>query len=168
MPDIVVDTNVPVVANGKSGQASPTCVATCAKRLVRFEAGDERLIIDSGWLIIREYKNNLSQTGQPGPGSSFLKWVLTNYANPQRCKQVAITPSLTIANSFDEFPNDPALSGFDPSDRKFVAVALAHAGCPPILQAVDRKWWNLRDDLERNGVSVEFICENDVKLIANQ
>ena len=50
---------------------------------------------------------------------------------------------------------------FDPADRKFIAVALAHPEKPPILQAVDSQWWDFRDAFRRNGVIVEFICEDE-------
>ena len=55
-------------------------------------------------LIISEYKNKLSQTGQPGIGDAFLKWVLTNQANPNRCQTAKITE--TGIDSFEEFPQD--------------------------------------------------------------
>ena len=34
---------------------------------------------------------------------------------------------------------------------------------PPILQAVDSQWWDFRDALREKGVTVEFICEDDIK-----
>ena len=34
---------------------------------------------------------------------------------------------------------------------------------PPILQAVDSKWLDFRDAFRRNGVVVEFICEDDIQ-----
>ena len=48
-------------------------------------------------------------------------------------------------------------------DRKFIAVAVAHPEKPPILQAVDSQWWDFRDAFRRNGVTVEFICEDDIQ-----
>jgi hypothetical protein len=66
-------------------------------------------------------------------------------------------------DNFLEFPVDRALKNFDRSDRKFVAVALAHPERPPILQAVDSKWWGFKDALNRNGVRVEFLCPDDLQ-----
>ncbi len=66
-------------------------------------------------------------------------------------------------NEFEEFPDDPALEGFDPDDRKFIAVAVAHPEGPPILQAVDSQWWDFRAAFRRNGIIVEFICEEDIQ-----
>lgn len=88
---------------------------------------------------------------------------MRNWKNPERCDLIHITPVNDSENEFEEFPNDPALDGFDPDDRKFIAVALAHPETPSILQAVDSQWWDFRDALRQNGVTVEFICEDDIQ-----
>ena len=155
----VVDTNVPIVANGKSNQASPHCVIACVQKLLEIQK-QHIIVLDNNWLIIKEYKNKLSQTGQPGVGDAFLKWVLTNHANPQRCQKVQITP--TTENSFEEFPDDPTLLKFDLSDRKFVAVALAHPEKPPILNATDSDWKHFETALAAFGVRVEFLCPESI------
>ena len=162
---VVVDTNVPVVANAKSDQASSDCVVICIGKLQQITGGRVRLVLDDQWLIVREYQSNLRSSGQPGVGDAFLKWVLTNKANPTKCELVSITPLDSQANNFREFPKDAALNDFDPSDRKFVAVALAHPEKPPILQAVDSLWWGVREALHQNGVRVDFICEADIKAL---
>lgn len=152
---VVVDTNVPVVANGNSPQASPECVISCVLHLNRIVQGRRgKLVVDDQWRILREYQNNLSSSGQPGVGDAFLKWVLTNRANPKLCDLVSVAGH--------EFPPSPELSGFDPSDRVFVIVALAHARQPPVLQAVDVKWWKFRNALQNHGVTVEFLCEAEI------
>jgi len=161
---VVVDTNVPVVANGKSEQASPKCVEDCAVRLRKLTRQD-KLVLDDGWLIIKEYKANLRSSGQPGMGDAFLKWVLTNYCNPKCCELVPITPRDAIETDFEEFPSDPALENFHAKDRKFVAVALSHPQKPAILQAVDTRWWEMREALRVAGVTVHFLCRRDIMLI---
>lgn len=155
MSYFVVDTNVPIVANGKSNQASSACVLNCAKKLKEIRE-QHIIVLDDTWLIINEYKNKLSHTGQPGVGDAFLKWVLTNQANPQRCQKVKITP--TAENSFEEFPEDESLAKFDKSDRKFVAVALSHPEKPPILNAVDSDWKNFEIALTNIGITIIFLC----------
>ncbi len=158
---VIVDTNVAVVANGrqKSPQASPSCVVACVERLHDLQLR-HTLVLDNGWRILREYLRELSPAGQPGVGDAFLKWVLTNRANPARCEQVHINPrdSAQFDGEFSEFPDDPALDRFDPSDRKFVAVAIAHAEHPSILNAVDTDWWPYRAVLAGHGVCVDFLC----------
>ena len=165
---VIVDTNVPLVANGKADQASEDCVETCIDRLMQITAGNVKLVLDDQRRIIEEYRNKLNPGGFPGVGDAFLKWVEINWANSQRCDLVSITPIDGSEEDFREFPTDSALDGFDPDDRKFIAVALAHSEKPPILQAVDTEWWNYRDALRQNGVTIDFICEDDIRSILNQ
>ena len=156
---MVVDTNVPAFANGL-GSAFAGCVAACVARLGKITRNGQ-IVLDDSWLILREYQANLRSSGQPGVGDAFLKWVLTNQANTNRCVQVGITPSHD--RTFEEFPDDPRLSGFDRDDRKFVAVALAHEDSPPILQALDSEWWGYRKELAENGVTVDFLCPREIQ-----
>ena len=121
-----------------------------------------KLVLDDDWQILGEYAQNLHSTGTD-IGDRFLLWVLRNWRNPERCDLVHITPVNGSENEFEEFPDDPALNDFDPDDRKFIAVAVAHLERPPILQAVDSQWWDFRDALRENGVTVAFICEDDIQ-----
>ena len=162
---VIVDTNVPLVANGSADQASEDCVEACIDELLKITEGDVKLVLDDQRRIIEEYRNKLNPGGFPGVGDAFLKWVEINWANPQHCDLVSITPIDDLETDFQEFPTDPALHDFDPDDRKFIAVALAHSEKPPILQAVDSGWWNARDALRQNGVTIDFICEDDIHLI---
>jgi len=153
----VVDTNVAIVANEKSEQASTDCKLSCINKIKEFNNNQHILVLDNLWLIISEYKNKLSQIGEPGIGDAFLKWVLTNQANPNRCQTVKITK--TGIDSFEEFPQDREdLEEFDRSDRKFVAVALAHPHKPTILNAVDSDWKNFELSLKKIGINLEFLC----------
>lgn len=158
MSAVVVDTNVAVTANGKSlpDSVSIACVAACARRLQTIRQ-DGVVVLDDGWRILREYKANIAESGQPGVGDAWLKWLLTNLANPERCQRVAITP-VDAPQMFAEFPADPALAQFDKSDRKFVAVSRAHPARPAVLNATDSDWQIHRSALARHGVTVEFLC----------
>lgn len=158
---VIVDTNVAVVANGQSSQASPNCVDTCINRLEGIIRGEEKLVLDDMWTILGEYIRNLRSSGEPGAGDRFLLWLLRN--KDTQCDLVPITPVNGSENEFEEFPDDPALDSFDPDDRKFIAVACAHPEKPPILQAVDSQWLDFRNAFRRNGVTVEFICEDDIQ-----
>jgi hypothetical protein len=55
------------------------------------------------------------------------------------------------------------LADFDAPDRKFVAVAAAHADRPPILQAADSKWLDWQDALKEHGITVELLCPQDIR-----
>lgn len=155
---LVVDTNVPVVANGKSSRASPTCVLACVRALK--EARDSLVVIDDRLRIINEYRANLRLAGQPGPGDDFLKWVFDNQAVPARCERVMLTQRSGDPDDFIEFPNDKRLTHFDRSDRKFAAVALASQNDPEVLNAVDRDWWDHQEVLAEHGLRIRFVCGN--------
>lgn len=153
---VVIDTNVLVVANDRNcQQASPDCIQACVTRLRQIQQ-QSIIALDDKWLILKQYLANVHSSGQPGAGDAFLKWVLTNRANPQRCEFIEITP--TGQGDFTEFPQDPDLAWFDPADRVFVAVALTHPAKPPIINAVDSDWANFYPHLQKNGVTVEFLC----------
>ena len=153
----VVDTNVPVVANGRSEQADQDCVIACIDALADIrDAG--MIVLDGLMLILDEYMRNLSMSGQPGPGDLFMKWVWNNQANRDRCEQVPITARADDPDSFVEFPDDLELADFDRSDRKFVAVARASSHSPVILNAVDSDWAQFHGALVRHGLTVRFLC----------
>lgn len=154
----VVDSNVPIVANGKAQQASPQCILACINALDEARRG--LVSLDDGFRIIQEYMNNLSISGQPGAGDAFVKWVFDNQANDAHCERVPITPLNGNGESYAEFPIDADLVAFDWSDRKFVAVALASKNSPPIFNATDSDWWHAREALGRNGVTIRFVCDD--------
>ena len=157
MKTFVVDTNVPVVANGAADHAPPDCVLACLDCIEKVKKRGI-VLLDSAQLILKEYMNNLSLSGQPGAGDAFLRWVWINQANPLYCEIIPITPNPLDENDFEEFPDDPNLGGFDPSDRKFVAIAISSGKNPQVLNAVDTDWWNFRRALRQHGVRVKFLC----------
>jgi len=156
----IIDTNVLIAANGRDcPQVTPQCRLNSSQYLRNFQV-QGIIVIDNRWLILNEYKNKVNQTGQPGIGDAFLKWVLTNQANFKRCEQVGINPLKD--SSFAEFPDDPELAKFDQSDRKFVAVALASIDRPPIINAVDSDWLEFYEPLVKNGIKIQFLCPDVV------
>ena len=163
MITVIVDTNVPKVANGFSEQASEDCVEICVERLEQITTGEMKLALDDQRRIIDEYRRQLNPSGQPGFGDAFLKWVEMNWTNSERCDLVEIKPVDGSEIEFEKFPDDSELVDFDPDDRKFIAVVCAHEDNPPILQAVDGKWRDFLDALHENGVTVEYLCENDMQ-----
>ncbi|MEB3267175.1 MAG: hypothetical protein VKJ09_01420 [Leptolyngbya sp.] len=158
---VVIDTNVLIAANGRNcEQATPACQLACIRSLRQAET-QSLLIIDDGFHILKQYQKEVSPTGQPGVGDAFLKWVLTNRQNPERCQQVHITP--TEDGSFEEFPKTPELRSFDRDEHKFVAVALTHRDRPPILNAVDSDWLHFQSALAAAGVTVKQLCPTTLK-----
>jgi hypothetical protein len=154
----VVDTNVPLAANGKAEQASAACQLACCESLLAITRGRICLALDDAGEIFREYLGNLSLSGQPGVGDLFLRWAHDHQYNLQRCARIPLTPH--DARGYEEFPDDEGLASFDPSDRKFAAVARQAAAS--VLNAVDSDWWDYQRPLSRAGIQVELVCQDQV------
>ncbi len=158
MTALVVDTNVPVVANRRSSHAGPACVLACIDALDDLRL-HHKIVLDNLGRILEEYRNNLSARGQPGVGDAFFKWVWQNQGNTAHCEMVEICPRGS-GEDYEEFPDDPELARFDHSDRKFVAVAIASRLDPNVLNATDTDWWHYRKCLKKHGVPVVFLCSD--------
>lgn len=157
----VVDTNVTTTANGANSGAPPACVASSARALQAVMA-DGHVFIDDRGRIVAEYRQNLRSSGQPGPGDTFLKWLLTHEWSGEKVTRVAITPTAQDEEDYEELPSPPRGVLYDRSDRKFLAIAAAHTDRPPILQSFDSKWWGWRAALAKIGVTIHFLCEHDI------
>ena len=159
----IVDTNVAIAANNKSDY-SASCALNCARKLqeITKKGSIESVVIDTGNLIFNEYKKHLSLKGQPGVGDMFIKWLFTNIGNADKCIRLKITPDGS-SYGFKEFPRISELSNFDPSDAKFVALAKVCLSNPSILQATDTKWWGWNSALNACGVTVIFLCLEEIR-----
>lgn len=150
-----------MTANGANEAASANCVAASAKALQSVMDGGH-VFIDHGGRIVQEYRANLAAKGQPGPGDAFLRWLLTHEWNARRVTRVPLA-SAGNGDDFAELANAPELATYDPSDRKFLAVAAAHPEHPPILQSFDSKWWGWKESLAELGVTIHFLCPGDIE-----
>lgn len=161
MAAFVVDTNVPIAANGKS-HADPACVIACVDALIAVRS-EGVIVLDDGMLILNEYLDYLSLSGEPGAGDAFIKWVWTVQADGRFCERVLLNPRPgNGSEAYFEFPDDPELADFDPSDKKFAAVALASALEPTVLNALDSDWADNHEALQRNGLTTRFLCPQHV------
>jgi hypothetical protein len=157
---VVIDTNVLIAANRDDcPQANLACVEACDKFLLEVQKSGT-VVVDRTRLILSEYAKKV-YPNRSRTGDKFLKWLLINQANPKYCRLITITP--TGEYEFAEFPADPDLQDFDPSDRKFVTVALAHPNHPPIYNAVDSDWKIHQLALEKHGIQIEFLCPDCLK-----
>ena len=166
METVVLDTNVALVAANTFNDMT-MCDDTglkiwCVNKLSLIINGKMRIALDLDHEILKDYQRTLSETQL---GASFIKWLWQNlWTGPY----VDIGEVHKNGTSYDEFPNDPKLADFDLSDRKFVAVSVAHKGKPPVLEATDGKWWKWAIALKRYGIRVEFgdsgfvkrLCQN--------
>lgn len=156
----IVDTNVVLIANRQHSEVSENCVSNCAVRL-RELMNSGKIALDDRFLILIEYQHKTNPRQGKGPGDVFVKWALRNSANPNKCDLVHITDH--PERGFAELPEDERLSNFDHSDRKFVAVSIAHPEHPKILQAADSKWLNWYKALKDHGVGVDFLCPTEIE-----
>ena len=158
MNAVVIDTNVLLVANQQHADISAECVLACTAKLM--EAKTKVVVVDDGFRILNEYQIKTSANQNTRMGDVFLKWLLQNKANTDRVHQVTITEN--PVDHFAEFPDHVLQPHFDAPDRKFPAVANAHADKPPVLQAADCKWLNWWPSLHAAGIVVDFVCPADV------
>lgn len=160
IPEIcLVDTNVflgagPGIADWDEGQLE--CAERCLKTIELIKSSViKNVVVDGAYYqaseIFKEYCNQL----KPFEGQSLAERVLCLLALQGRFIYREITPITGSEFDYAEFPDDPNLSDFDGSDRKFIAVA--NAGDPlPILQSMDGKWWKWSKALHEIGIEVLF------------
>ncbi|MCY3561180.1 MAG: hypothetical protein OXH20_08455 [bacterium] len=153
----VVDTNVLVVANGRDTHASDECKRAAVSALIGVKDSSS-LIVDAGRRILGEYRKHCDQSGQPGLGDEFFRWAFDHAAFLH-----AVKLTENEDRGFEEFPDDPALAGFDPDDRVFVAVSAAARIDNVILNAVDSDYKLHCGGLAAVGVVVEELCPNELK-----
>jgi hypothetical protein len=132
----VIDSNVPIVANGKNVTASYECQLAAIVFLQEVVGAPRRrcVYLDSGDLIFDEYKKHLSFKGQPGVGDAFFKFIHDHMHGDQHVKRVDVTPVSDATRGFMEIPHN----NLDKSDRKFLAVAVVAKA--EIVNATDSDW----------------------------
>jgi hypothetical protein len=154
----VVDTNVAVVANGRHTHASPDC-RLAAIDFLNGLVNRGKIILDLAGDMQEEYRRHLNPSGQPGVGDRFFQVVLNSA--PRRVVRVDL-PKEPSTGAYRDFPSDPALARFDPSDRKFAAAARRTG--QPVANATDSDWLDYKAALNANGIAVDFVCGCDRQL----
>lgn len=155
-----VDTNVPIVANGRpdpTDRSPPPSIDCRLKAVARLRELLARgtILLDIAGEIQKEYRRYLSPSGQPGVGDLFYLAILNSA--PGRVGRVDL-PQFP-SGEYQDFPTDPALARFDRSDRKF--AALSRRERVPVVTATDSDWIEHRSALEANGVQIDFVCGCD-------
>jgi len=118
--------------------------------------------IDDRYRILGEYEKVVRQLpGAPSITHTFFKHIHINYGRKQ-VRQVEITPCNDERRTFKELPENE----LDPSDRKFLAVAVVAQ--VDILNATDSDW-SEQEALTRGlGVNVRQLCPQHASKPANQ
>jgi hypothetical protein len=160
---IIVDTNVLCVAEGLHPEASDECAVACLAIANQISAG-LTIAVDDDDLILSEYLGALKDARTAGTGAKLAAYLFQRRFHTGVCRRVQITPTDVPEASFEEVPE--ALRDFDSDDHKFIAVAAAEGNRPPILTAVDREWWDRRDEFAQHGIDVQFLCI--AHLLANE
>ena len=155
----VVDTNVPVVANGRphqEGDRPPSIDCRIAainflQELLR----SGKVLIDMAGAIQAEYRTYLNASGQPGVGDRFYQEVLSSA--PARIERIDLPARRD--GEYVDLPQPLIDANFDRSDRKF--AALANREQVPVINAIDSDWLDHRILLENNGIKTKFVCGCD-------
>ena len=151
----MLDTNVLIVANNRGAKLADTCVDACVDCIDRLVKGKDVLHLDTSGDILAEYGNHMGFGTPQGVGDQFFVYAMTFQGTPAFCSLVKINPD--PETEYAEFPDDPALTTFDRSDRKFVAVAIASNVKPTIYNAADSDWAHHAAALSKH-VTVEELC----------
>lgn len=152
--NVVVGTNVAIVANGRETHASLPCQYACTEFLENLIAPKKRshIILDEQGLIFTEYSEHLNYRGQPGVGDVFFKYLHDHMYFKNKIRLVPITPIADENRSFNELPSNPV----DINDRKFLATAII--GEAEIVNAVDTDWHEQATFITGLGVPVRQLC----------
>jgi len=162
MAELILDTNLPLIAKGVSN-FSAECIEACKGWLDEIFDNQHLIVIDDEYHLLDEYRNSMDSSGPQDYGNRFLKWIYTNQGNPALVKQVHIHS--IGGHDFSEFPESLRQIGFDRSDRKFVALAIANNCQAPIIQAGDSKWIGWQGSLAEHGVNLILPCLSELKMI---
>ena len=149
-----VDTNVPIVANGRHDgdrPLAPACREASIRFLMQILRAKDRIVLDDEGEIEREYRRYLNPKGQPGVGDRFFQRVLSD------CDRVRLPKRKD--GEYADLPQPLIDAGFDPSDRKFAALAKREG--IPLVNATDSDWINAKSLLDDSGIRVEFVCGCD-------
>jgi hypothetical protein len=159
MRSVVIDTNVPIVANGRNTHASVMCRLACVEFLLEV-VEEGRVALDTEGRVFDQYRRYLNFSGEPGVGDAFFKHVFDNMYVEARVERIALHRVADECRQFEEFPADPDLAQFDRSDVVLVALALAVRPRPrPIVNATDGGWQRFHEALRRHGVRVVELCK---------
>jgi hypothetical protein len=151
----VVDTNVPVVANNQIDQDGKQPSLSCRASAVEFlqkALSSGVILLDLAGEIQREYSRHLSPKGQPRVGDLFYKAVLNSH--PEKILRHDL-PLLEDGN-YQHLPQSLVDANFDPSDRKFAALAVFGKG--KIFNATDSDWIEHASKLREANIKVENLC----------
>ena len=151
----VIDTNVPIVANGRLDNPDKPVSLGCRENAIKFlqhvrEAGI--VLLDREGAIRQEYRKSLRPSGQPGVGDRFYRGILDR-------RNIEEIDLLVKDGVYQDLPQEIVDARFDEDDRKF--AALAKKAKVPVVNAVDKGWLDHIELLRKHGIRVCFVCGKD-------
>lgn len=162
MSRCVVDTNVAIVANGRPDPADPRPPSIpCRIAAVTFLTEMRKrgtVLLDLDDAIQGEYRRYLNPRGEPGVGDRFYQDVL--HSSPKLVERVNLPKRPD--GEYEDLPQSLIDAGFDPSDRKFAALARKEG--VPVYNATDSDWIEHATALATEGIQVENLCGCDNSL----
>jgi len=159
MKRLVVDTNVPIVANGRVNPEEPR-PPTAACRLAAIEAlqtavNSHCILLDLEGEITSEYRRYLDPAGQPGVGDQFYLHTLNSMPGRVERRLLNRRPD----GEYASLPQPLIDAGFDPSDRKFAALAKQERAT--VINATDSDWVQHIAVLRSVRIAVDNLCGCD-------
>lgn len=159
MSRCIVDTNVPIVANGRPDpdDARPPSFV-CRMAALNFLTAlveNGKVLVDDAGAIITEYRRHLNPKGQPGVGDRFYQLILQSA--PKRVERLPLPTRED--GEYEDLPQMLIDIGFDPSDRKFAAMAKRYV--TPVYNATDSDWLEDAEVLQLAGIEVRQLCGVD-------
>lgn len=155
----VVDTNVAIVANGRPDPRDPRPPSIpCRRAAVIFLSElvkSGTVLLDVEGAIQAEYRNYLNPSGAPGVGDRFYQEVL--HSSPRLVERVELPKRPD--GEYEDLPQPLIDAGFDPSDRKFAALACKEGA--PVYNATDSDWIEHSVTLAATGIQVTNLCGCD-------
>jgi hypothetical protein len=152
MNEVIVDTNIILIANEQNDKVAYFCYRACVKFLLENE--NSRVVVDFERNIRREYANKIILDKPRGIGARFYIKLLQYH--PDKVRQVELN---NIDDDYPDFPKAASLEKFDRSDRKFAALSVKTG--ISVSAATDRGWVDFSDALFENGVKLNLICGCD-------
>jgi len=158
----IVDTNVWLVASGHSN-AGPGCREKCLSWFKNFELSREKLLIDRASFFAHTEQEGRTVLGELKHKLREGSYALDLYNNHFLKHFLIEAIGLEYKDGGAVLPDHVKLPGFEPADRKWVALHLKHPDRPPIHNAFDTDWLKSEKDLLAAGVEVVHLCRPELE-----
>ena len=158
MSELVIDANVWAMAdrtlNDELAPEEADCIKACRSWLEQLAQGSDRLVVDWGYRILTEYRNNIRKNG-------FSATIL----NQLELNSVwRFFPVGLALDEDDAAVLPPGITFDDRDDRKYIAAALLCEPFAPIYNAADTDWAKERAQLESYGLTIHELCPELIAL----